>query len=42
MLPESLVERLRAHRDRLRGLQEQDRTDGLPGVWLPEALEREG
>ena len=40
MLPESLVERLRAHRDRLRGLHEQDRAAGLAGVWLPEALER--
>ncbi len=40
MLPETLVERLRAHRDRLRGLYEQDRTAGLAGVWLPEALER--
>jgi integron integrase len=40
MLPESLVERLRAHRDRLRGLYEQDRAAGLAGVWLPEALER--
>ena len=40
MLPESLVERLRAHRDRLRGLYDQDRAAGLAGVWLPEALER--
>ena len=40
MLPESLVERLRAHRDRLRGLHEEDRAAGLAGVWLPEALER--
>ena len=40
MLPASLVERLRAHRDRLRGLYEQDRAAGLAGVWLPEALER--
>jgi integron integrase len=40
MLPESLVERLRAHRDRLRGLHEQDRAAALAGVWLPEALER--
>ncbi|HUJ76078.1 MAG TPA: integron integrase, partial [bacterium] len=39
MLPESLVERLRAHRDRLRDLHEQDRAAGLAGVWLPEALE---
>ena len=40
MLAESLVERLGAHRDRLRGLYEQDRAAGLAGVWLPEALER--
>jgi integron integrase len=40
MLAESLAERLRAHRDRLRGLYEQDRAAGLAGVWLPEALER--
>ena len=40
MLAESLGERLRAHRDRLRGLYEQDRAAGLAGVWLPEALER--
>ena len=40
MLPESLVERLQAHRDRLRALHEQDRAANLAGVWLPEALER--
>jgi integrase len=40
MLPESLVENLRAHRDRLRGLHENDRANGVAGVWLPEALER--
>jgi len=40
MLPEILVERLRAHRDRLRGLHEQDRAGKLAGVWLPEALAR--
>jgi len=40
VLPEVLVERLRAHRDRLRGLHEQDRASGLAGVWLPEALAR--
>jgi len=40
VLPEVLVERLRAHRDRLRGLHEQDRAAGLGGVWLPEALAR--
>src|SRR5215471_15428412 len=40
VLPEVLVERLRAHRDRLRGLHEQDRGARLAGVWLPEALAR--
>ena len=40
MLSEKLVERLGAHRDRLRGLYEQDRAANLAGVWLPEALER--
>jgi len=40
VLAETLVERLRAHRDRLRGLYEQDRAAGLAGVWMPEALER--
>jgi len=40
MLAESLGERLRAHRDRLRGLYEADRGARLAGVWLPEALER--
>jgi len=40
VLPEKLVERLRAHRDRVRGLYEADRAEKLAGVWLPEALER--
>ncbi len=40
VLSEALVDRLRAHRDRLRGLYEEDRAAGLAGVWLPEALER--
>ena len=40
VLPEKLVEELRAHRDRVRGLYEADRAEGLAGVWLPEALER--
>jgi site-specific recombinase XerC len=31
---------LQAHRDRLRELYEKDRAASLPGVWLPEALER--
>lgn len=40
VLPESLTERLRAHRDRLRGLHTEDRAANAPGVWLPEGLER--
>ena len=40
MIPRSLAEQLRAHRERLRGLHEKDRAAGLPGVELPEALER--
>jgi integron integrase len=40
VLPESLVERLRAQRERLRGLHATDRAAGAPGVWLPEGLER--
>lgn len=40
VLPASLQEKLRAHRERLRRLHGDDRTAGLPGVWLPEALER--
>jgi integron integrase len=40
MVPETLVERLRAHRERLRPQYEQDRARGYPGVWLPDALER--
>ena len=40
VLPEKLVDRLRAHRDRVRGLYDEDRAAGLAGVWLPEALER--
>lgn len=40
VLPEKLVEPLRAHVDRLRGLHEEDRKAGLAGVWLPEGLAR--
>jgi site-specific recombinase XerD len=40
VLPERLQEKLRAHRERLRRLQVEDRAKGLPGVWLPEGLER--
>jgi len=40
MVPRSLGRRLREHRERLRGLHEKDRDEGLPGVELPEARER--
>jgi integron integrase len=40
VLPEKLVEALRTHRERVRGLYEADRVAGLAGVWMPEALER--
>jgi integron integrase len=40
VLPESLVDRLRAHRERLRKLHTDDQRDNVPGVWLPEGLER--
>src|SRR5437870_13616259 len=40
VVPESLVERLLAHRERLRQLHEEDRRAEEPGVWLPEGLER--
>ena len=40
MLPESLVEPLRAHKERLRRLYEEDRAAQLPGVWLAEGLAR--
>lgn len=40
LLPERLQEQLRAHRERLRRLHGEDRSAGLPGVWLPEGLAR--
>ncbi len=40
VLPHRLQERFRAHRERLRRLHVEDRAKGLPGVWLPEGLER--
>ncbi len=39
VLPESLHERVRAQRDRVRELYEEDRKAGRPRVWMPEALE---
>ncbi|MEI6083909.1 MAG: integron integrase, partial [Verrucomicrobiota bacterium] len=40
MLPLSLSERLRLHRESLRSIYEKDRAAGLPGVWIPEGLDR--
>ena len=38
MLPETLRKPLRNHMERVRGLHETDREEGVAGVWLPEAL----
>jgi integron integrase len=40
VLPEKLVPELRAHVDRLRTLWKSDRAGKLPGVWLPEGLNK--
>ena len=40
VLPASLNDVLRRHMDRLRGLFAEDRALGIPGVWLPEGLDR--
>ena len=40
MIPQKLEPALRAHRERLRNLYAKDREANLPGVELPEALER--
>jgi integron integrase len=40
MIPPKLAPALQAHRERLRELQARDRAAQLPGVALPEALER--
>jgi integron integrase len=40
VVPESLVEPLRKHVDRLRELFREDREAKLPGVWLPEGLNK--
>jgi integron integrase len=40
LLPESLREPLREHMGRLRALYTEDRAADVPGVWLPEGLER--
>jgi integron integrase len=40
VLPQALIEPLCSHLDRLRVLYAEDRAAGLPGVWLPEGLDR--
>ena len=40
LVPDALVERLLAHRERLSRLHAQDQQADAPGVWLPEGLER--
>lgn len=40
LLPERLLPELRHHLERLRLLHQEDRTNQLPGVWLPEGLAR--
>jgi integron integrase len=40
MLPSALRAPLTAHLDRVRILWESDRANGLPGVWMPDALDR--
>jgi len=40
VLPELLQTRLRAHLEKLKRLYEKDRAEELPGVWLPEGLDR--
>ena len=39
MLPQSLLAELKAHLARVRSLFDEDRRDGLQGVYLPDALE---
>jgi integron integrase len=40
IVPDALVERLLAHRERLRSLHAEDQQADAPGVWLPEGLDR--
>jgi integron integrase len=40
VIPESLVKALGNQLERLRPLHEDDRKNGLPGVWLPDGLEK--
>ena len=40
VLPVAVLDRLQAHREWVRTLSEKDRHAGLPGVWIPEGLDR--
>ncbi|MBP6865887.1 MAG: integron integrase [Candidatus Didemnitutus sp.] len=40
VLPQSIVPRTKVHLERLRRLWDEDRSNGLAGVWLPEGLEK--
>ncbi len=40
MIPSRLAPVLKAHRERLRDLHKKDRETGLPGVYMPQAMER--
>ncbi len=40
LLPESLIEALRLHVEKVRALHEQDLVEGFGAVWLPDALAR--
>jgi integron integrase len=40
VLPKVLLEPLQQHRERLRLLHAEDQAAGVPGVWLPEGLDR--
>ena len=40
VLPKILLEPLQQHRERLRLLHAEDQAAGVPGVWLPEGLDR--
>jgi len=40
VVPDVLVDRLLAHRERLRNIHAQDQQAAAPGVWLPEGLDR--
>lgn len=39
-LPKSMIEVLKAHKDKVRAVHEADRAAGVPGVFIPDALAR--